>query len=380
MRVLHVHSGNLYGGVETLLVTLARCRDLCPWMTPEFALCFNGRLSEELANARATVHPLGSVRMRHPLTVYRARRTLRQLIRDGQFDLVVCHMIWAHVMFTKAAQEAGVPAVVWLHDAFDGAHWLSRWAGRQAPDSVIANSQFTANTWKGVMPPVPVQVMFYPVTAPPLSPDLDRQRIRRELNTPDNATVIIQVSRMQEWKGHVYLLEALKALSGRENWVCWIVGGAQRQAELRYEHTLKSRALALGLCDRIRFAGERRDVGDLLASADIFCQYNLRPEPFGITLIEALYSGLPVVTAGFGGAVEVVSEGFGILAAPNDPRGLSEALGSLLEDRDRVERLRCAARVRAVGLCDPMTQMRRLGQTLAGAVSRVTSAEEARLA
>ncbi len=38
MRVLHVYSGNLYGGVETLLVTLARHRDLCPEMEPHFAI------------------------------------------------------------------------------------------------------------------------------------------------------------------------------------------------------------------------------------------------------------------------------------------------------------------------------------------------------
>ena len=51
MRVLHVSSGNLYGGVETALVALARFRNLCPAMQPEFALCFEGRLSKELANA-----------------------------------------------------------------------------------------------------------------------------------------------------------------------------------------------------------------------------------------------------------------------------------------------------------------------------------------
>ena len=41
MRVLHINAGNLYGGVETLLVTLARFRVLCPGMDPSFALCFD---------------------------------------------------------------------------------------------------------------------------------------------------------------------------------------------------------------------------------------------------------------------------------------------------------------------------------------------------
>jgi hypothetical protein len=49
MRVLHVYGGNLYGGIETMLVTLARTRSLCPALDQEVALCFDGRLSVELA-------------------------------------------------------------------------------------------------------------------------------------------------------------------------------------------------------------------------------------------------------------------------------------------------------------------------------------------
>src|SRR3989442_260169 len=70
MRVLHIYSGNLYGGVETLLLTLARYYHLCPAMEPHFALCFEGRLSEELAAVGARIHLLGNVRVRWPLSVW----------------------------------------------------------------------------------------------------------------------------------------------------------------------------------------------------------------------------------------------------------------------------------------------------------------------
>src|SRR5271163_4247051 len=69
MRVMHIVSGRLYGGVETLLATLARCRQLSAAMEPEFALCFDGRLREELAATGVPVHLLGEVRARHPLSV-----------------------------------------------------------------------------------------------------------------------------------------------------------------------------------------------------------------------------------------------------------------------------------------------------------------------
>ena len=59
MRVLHIVSGRLYGGVETALVTMARCRDLCPEIEPEFALCFDGRLRDELTGGGTPVHIAG---------------------------------------------------------------------------------------------------------------------------------------------------------------------------------------------------------------------------------------------------------------------------------------------------------------------------------
>src|SRR5690242_8131292 len=90
LRVLHVDAGNLYGGVETILVTLARLRHLCPTMEPHFALCHAGRLSRELTEAGVPVYLLGGVRISRPWTVWRARRRLREILRRQRFDMVIC--------------------------------------------------------------------------------------------------------------------------------------------------------------------------------------------------------------------------------------------------------------------------------------------------
>jgi hypothetical protein len=75
----------------------------------------------------------------------------------------------------------------------------------------------------------------------------------------------------------------------------------------------RERAEDRGVADRVRFIGERSDVGRLLAAASVHCQANLRPEPFGIALVEALAVGLPVVTVAMGGALEIVDESCGML-------------------------------------------------------------------
>ncbi len=115
MQVLHIVSGRLFGGVETMLVTVARCRLACPTMKPEFALCYGGRLKEELVGSGVPVHMLGEARARNPLSVLRARRQLRKLLTERSADIVICHMPWAEAMFGGVARAAGIPLVFWMH-------------------------------------------------------------------------------------------------------------------------------------------------------------------------------------------------------------------------------------------------------------------------
>ena len=365
MRVLHVYGGNLYGGIEALLVTMARARPLCPALEPEIALCFDGRLSDELEATGIPVHRLPEVRASRPLTVVRARRALAELVEGGRFDRVICHAAWAQGLLGPAVKQARIPLVFWVHDVVTGKHWTERLARRVRPDLVICTSRYTAASIPSFYADVPTAVVAPPVsTDAPRLTRTERATVRAELDTPADATVIIQVSRMDVWKGHALAIEALAQL--RElPWIGWIVGGAQRPAEVGYVEALRADADRLGVADRIRFLGERTDVRRLLAAADIHCQANLRPEPFGIAFVEALAAGLPVVTAAIGGALEIVDDSCGILVPPNDPAALAAALRRLIEDPVLRARLASAGPARARALCDPSAQMRRLVDALA---------------
>ena len=109
MRVLHVTSGNMYGGVETFLATLAREAAAAPEMESEFAVCFEGRCSEELASLGHVPHLLGRVRLSRPHTLLRARRALRGAAAPQRYDVVVCHQPWTYVVFGSVARRAGAP-------------------------------------------------------------------------------------------------------------------------------------------------------------------------------------------------------------------------------------------------------------------------------
>src|SRR5262249_39620835 len=134
MRVLHLTSGNMYGGVETFLTTLAREATLVPDMRSEFALCWEGRLSTELSQLGTEPHVLGDVRISRPHSVVRARQVLRELLSREPFDVVVCHQSWPCVVFGSVVHAAGLPLVLWVHMAVEGTHWLERLARRARPD------------------------------------------------------------------------------------------------------------------------------------------------------------------------------------------------------------------------------------------------------
>jgi len=370
MRVLHVHSGNLYGGVETLLATLARHQNVCPTMKMYYALCFEGRLSEELTAAGAPVHVLGKTRISQPVTVLRARRALGELLQRKDFDLAVCHSSWTQSLFGPAIRSACLPLVFWLHNPTDGKHWLDRWGSRTAPDTVLCNSELTAATAANLFPQVRSEVLYAPV-APPNGTysKADRAATRAELQTPEDAVVIIQASRMEAWKGHALHIEALGRLKDLQNWVCWQVGGAQRPEEIQYLDSLKEKVAQLGIADRVRFPGQRSDVEKLLSAADIYCQPNTDPEPFGIAFIEALYARLPVVTTAMGGACEIVNDACGVLGPPGDTTALAASLRRLIQDRAWRVKLGEAAPARARVLCDVETQMQRLHECFANVVA-----------
>jgi glycosyltransferase involved in cell wall biosynthesis len=364
LRVLHVHSGNLFGGVERVLVTLGGLRDVCPLMESHFALCFEGRLSAELTAAEVPFHPLGYARISRPLTVRRSRRALGSLLQSLRCDVVVTHSDWSRALFGSIVRRAQRPLVYWVHGTAPGPRWLQRWARRAMPDGVIYNSQFTAASTPRVNADVPTAVLYYPVAPPDRQTNADRIAVRRELGTPGAATVIVQVSRMEPAKGHLVHLEALAMLKELPEWICWQVGGPQRREETEYHEKLRRTANRLGIAHRIRFLGERSDVSRLLAAADIHCQPNTGPDAFGVVFIEALYARLPVVTTAIGAAAEIVDDSCGMLVPPGDSISLANVLRRLILDRDTRTRLGANGPEHAKRLCDPAIAMNRLRELL----------------
>ncbi len=357
-RVLHLAAGNLYGGVETFLVTLAKSPRR---LEHRFALFFEGRLARELREAGASVEVLGPARLGRPWTLVGPQLRLRRLLRDWNPDLVVYHSTWLKLVAAPAL--LGYRQALFVHNQVDPHHRLDRLMARFPPDALLTNSEFTAGSVSALVPRPPPLVAGCPVEdRTPREPGV-REAVRQELGVAEGTTVILQLSRMEPGKGHALLLEALARLGRDAAWECLVVGGAQRPEERAYEERLRAQAAQWGLTDRVRFLGQRTDVPRLFTGADVFCHPNVVPEGFGIVFVEAMYAGLPVLTTDMGGAREIVDESCGARVQPRAD-ALAEVLKRWVADPGARQALGRAGRERAESLYLPSVRVRLLEDAL----------------
>lgn len=349
LRVLHVTAGNLFGGIERMLLTMVSVAE--GECAHEIAVSFDGRLARELRDAGSPPHLLGEARFRRPDSVWRARRALRRLLAADRYDAVIAHAPWSCALAGPVARRAECPLFMWAHDAPQPDGWPERRIARVPPDRFICNSRHTADAIARWMPGVPRDVVHPPVPAAPAVSARERRERRAELGAADDTTVIFLASRLEEWKGHRVLLEAAHRLRG--NVAVWIAGSPQRPAEVEYFDALTRLAASAN----VRFLGERSDVPRLMAAADIYCQPNTTPEPFGIAFVEALAAGVPVVTTAMGGPLEIVDERCGVLVSEPSPDLVAAALQRLIDTPALREALSAAAPAQARRVSDPAARL-----------------------
>jgi glycosyltransferase involved in cell wall biosynthesis len=366
LRVLQLGSGNLFGGIEVCQRTLAVHRAAAPEMHQEYGYCFPGKAVDELRAVGVPVHVLGAVRYRKPWSILAARRALSRLLRAQRYDVVICHELWVYGLFATTVRRSQTRLVLWTHDRHGAGGFLEFLARRTLPDHVIANSRWSVEGFDRFMPTVPYRVVYCPVEADDPSARGARDDLRQRFAAGENDVVILQVGRWEPHKGHLAHLDALATLHDVPGWICWQVGAPQRPAEQQYFELVRARAEQLGIADRVRFLGWQPDLSAIRAAADIYCQPNIDAEPFGLTVVEALSAGLPVIASAEAGPVEIITPDCGILVPPGSAAAIAAAVRRLLGDPAERRRLGTSGPRRARELCDPGQQVRRLAEVLRG--------------
>ena len=170
-----------------------------------------------------------------------------------------------------------------------------------------------------------------PVEVLPNGVDLERFRPRREADRADGPPTILFVGRLDPRKGLPDLLDACGILARLDvPFRLRVVGDGPLSGRL----TRKARR---SLGDRVQFAGRvpGEKLPDEYARADLFCTPARSGESFGLVLLEAMATGVPIAATSLPGYRTVLTpEREGILAPPRDPVSLALGLRRLLLDPD----------------------------------------------
>jgi glycosyltransferase involved in cell wall biosynthesis len=303
----------------------------------------SGPLRDAADAAGARFLPLRHVR--RPLSLWRdlaGFAELVRLLRRERPDLLHASSSKAGVLGRLAAAVSGVPVRIftvhgWAFAAHSGVpSRLYRWADRLVEPLTtvticVSEHQREAGLAAGTCASERTVVIpnAVDVSTPPRSRPVERPR-----------PLIVAVGRLKAPKDFPTLVSALAALP-RDSFDALIVGDGPDRPRL--EEQIRT----CGLAGRVRLAGERRDVPDLLAEADVFVLPS-RSEGHPVSVLEAMAAGVPVVASRVGGIPEQVDDGVtGLLVAPGDPEALAAALGRLAADPALRRRLGAAGRVRA---------------------------------
>lgn len=154
--------------------------------------------------------------------------------------------------------------------------------------------------------------------------------LRLRLGLDANDRVVGTVGRLDKLKGQDVVLQALKRILVDHPHTRLLIVGSGPQ-----DRRLRRLARELGIEGRVLFLGHRDDVPELLQIADIFIFSSLE-EGFGLSLVEAMAAGRPVVATDIEAVREIVQHGVtGLLYRPRSPTALADAVQALLDDEGR---------------------------------------------
>lgn len=344
-RILTLLVGFGVGGAEQLVLDTAPRLRARGFDLRAAALKGPGPLLPELEAAGVPGVALGA-RHRGDLAVL---LRLAALLRSERIDLLHSHLFFANLAGRIAGRLAGVPVI--LSGQHDTDVWMrphhrliERLTARLA-DRVITCSE-AVRAWEidVIGQPAAKVTTLRNAIVPPAEPgEAERRAARASLGAAPDDLVVGTLGRLDEpKKGLQFFIDAAAAVAARVPRARFVVAGdGPARADL------EARAARAGLGDRLRFAGERRDVPRLLSAYDLFVQPSLW-EGFGLTLVEAMAVGKPVVATRVGGIPEIVRHGRdGVLVPPGDVAALAGAIVELLDDPARRSAFAAEGRHRA---------------------------------
>lgn len=338
-KVCHVLDSVSIGGLEKTAIAIAS--DLTGYEHHLWCLTEKGPLADSVEERGVAVRAFGFTGGMSVAAVAR----LAAAMRRERFAIVHGHGLYPSIWARTAALLAGVRTrIVHVQTLYVGLTTLLKMKLRvlsAVTSRVIAVSEAVKETLVreiGIAPGA-IDVVYNSACDMRLADGRAREEVRRQLGAGD-AFVVGSVGRLEEIKGHGFLIDAMKQCADRKvDARCLFIGDGPERPRLA------ARAAELGIADRVHFLGMRDDIAPFLAASDALAQPSILREGLPLALAEGASAGLPLIATSVGGNVEIVIDGRnGFLVPPADPSAIAGRIALLAGDRENARRMGMNAR------------------------------------
>jgi glycosyltransferase involved in cell wall biosynthesis len=291
-------------------------------------------------------------------------RRIAAIARAKQVQVYHTHMTGAHTFGVLLRWLSGIRCVATAHAYSRHWHWLFN-------KRIIAVSQ-AARTFlitRNFVPPYRIEVIpnFVDHRRFASVGHGSRAHLREAFGIDEACPLIGFVGTVLPEKGWPDLVRVLAQVSAAEPAAWLLVVGSVTPT---YRAALEAEAGVLGVAEKIVWAGQRLDIPQVLSALDIFVSLS-RQETFGLSILEAMAAGIPVVAAAVGGVPEVVRDGeTGLLVPAGDRDAMARAIVALLRDDRQRRQLGQSGQRDARERFSPELHVPRIEATLARVASR----------
>jgi glycosyltransferase involved in cell wall biosynthesis len=319
--ILFLNTSLFQGGAEMQVSLLARELASRGWKVQVVSMIPGGPLQTDLEDSGIQVLSLG---MKRRVPDPRGIVSLVRILRAGRPDVLHSHMVHANLLGRVTRWFVQVPVVIsTAHSITEGARWRELAYRITDPladlTTIVSNAAAARYIRIGAVPERKLKTVPNGVQLEAFMPNPEnRTKLRADLGL-GHQFVWLAVGRLDAPKDYPKLLAAMAQLRN-EHHVLLIAGdGPLRQS-------IERLAAEIGISEKVRFLGIRKDVPQLMAAADAYVMSSAW-EGLPMVLLEAAASALPIVSTAVGGNSEIVhDEANGFLVPANNSEALADAM------------------------------------------------------
>lgn len=343
-KILHIIKSLGRGGAEMLLPETIKIHDQeklefhCIYFLP-----WKDQMVAPIEEAGGKVTNFSA---NNNLAMLRKYNEVIEYCKKHKIDLIHCHLPWSGFLGRIIFKKLPIPVIYTEHNIQERYHFATKWLNKISFNSQTmalgVSKDVSRSIKENINPTIPVETVLNGVNTQHFRRNPEKgNRLRKELNIPENAIVVGNIAVFREQKGLEDWVRAFKKITDKNENVHGILVGAGPEAD-----KIKNLVNDFNLNDKLVLPGLQTDTVSYFSAMDIFMMSSLF-EGLPIALLESMSMECAIVSTKAGGVVEAVrDEKDGLLCEVGDHEKMASLVIRLIEDEPERKEFQKSSRKR----------------------------------